>query len=59
MLAELTRKREIQKLKQTQLVHDLISTFFFPHAPELRSAFERIIAYVYLMTASYCLWFSF
>ncbi|KAI5123496.1 hypothetical protein M0805_008864 [Coniferiporia weirii] len=44
MLAELTRKREMQKQKQAQVIHEVISTVFFPHAPQLRNAFERIEA---------------
>ncbi|THH02990.1 hypothetical protein EW145_g6627 [Phellinidium pouzarii] len=42
MLAELTRKREMQKLRQAQVIHDVVSTVFFPHSQQLRIAFERI-----------------
>lgn len=44
MLAELTRKREMQKLKQAQIINEIVSNFIFPYAGELRLAFERIMA---------------
>ena len=44
MLAELVRKREKQKLKQAQILHDTISGVFFSHAIHLRQAFEKIVA---------------
>ncbi|KAH8110728.1 hypothetical protein DFH11DRAFT_1618277 [Phellopilus nigrolimitatus] len=43
MLADLVRKREAQKLKQVQAIHDVISTIFFPHSSHLRLAFEKIM----------------
>ena len=44
MLAELARKRELQKLKQAQIIHEIISNLVFPYVGELCSAFERIMA---------------
>ena len=46
MLAELTRKREAQKLKQTQVIQEAFAKILFEHVPHLRVAFETIIAYV-------------
>ncbi|KAJ7230518.1 bromodomain and PHD finger-containing protein 3, partial [Mycena pura] len=42
-LTELSRKRESRKLKQTELIHDVISCALFPHLVHLRSAFEKIM----------------
>ena len=44
MFAELTRKQEVQKLKQAQIIHEIISNLVFPYAGQLRFAFERIMA---------------
>ena len=44
MFAELTRKQEVQKLKQAQIIHEIISSLVFPYVGELCSAFERIMA---------------
>ena len=49
MFAELTRKQEVQKLKQAQIIHEIISSLVFPYVGELCSAFERIIAQVALI----------
>ncbi|KAJ7089735.1 PHD-zinc-finger like domain-containing protein [Mycena belliarum] len=43
-LTELSRKRESRKLKQAELIHDVLCAALFPHTPKLRAAFERIIA---------------
>lgn len=48
MLAELSRKREAQKLKQLQTIHDVLSSLFYPHLPQMRLVFEKIMAYVLL-----------
>lgn len=44
MLADFTRKREIQKLKQAQIIHEIVSNFIFPYAGELRLVFEKIMS---------------
>ncbi|KAJ6485818.1 bromodomain and PHD finger-containing protein 3 [Mycena sanguinolenta] len=44
-LTQLSRKRESRKLRQAELIHDFLSQALFPHAPKLRSAFERIQAF--------------
>ena len=44
MSAERTRKQEVQKLKQVQIIHEIISNLVFPYAGQLRFAFERIMA---------------
>ena len=46
MLAELAKKREQQKLKQAQVIQDVFSEFFLPHAKAMRIAFEKIMVYV-------------
>jgi NuA3 HAT complex component NTO1 len=51
MLAELTRKREAQKLKQAQVIQDVFSTALFPHGPQMRLAFETIMTFVLLLHA--------
>ncbi|KAJ7777292.1 bromodomain and PHD finger-containing protein 3 [Mycena metata] len=43
-LTQLSRKRETRKLKQAELIQDFLSRALFPHALQLRSAFERISA---------------
>ena len=43
-IAELTRTEELQKLKQAQIIHEIISNLVFPYAGQLRFAFERIMA---------------
>ena len=40
-LAELARKQELQKLKQVQIIHEIISNLVFPYAGELCTAFLR------------------
>ena len=47
MFAELTRKQEVQKLKQAQIIHEIISSLVFPYVGELCSAFERITRNLY------------
>lgn len=42
MLAELARKREKEKLRQAQLIKDLVDTFLFPYYGQLVVAFERV-----------------
>ncbi|KAI0047385.1 hypothetical protein FA95DRAFT_1589126 [Auriscalpium vulgare] len=42
-LAELTRKRESRKLKQMEIIHELLTTYIFPHESRLRFAFEKIM----------------
>ncbi|OCF39768.1 hypothetical protein I317_06430 [Kwoniella heveanensis CBS 569] len=44
MLAELTRKREKEKLRQVQVIKDVVDNFIFPHHGKLRVALERISA---------------
>ena len=39
MSAELTRKQEVQKLKQAQIIHETIFNLVFPYAGELCTAF--------------------
>jgi NuA3 HAT complex component NTO1 len=43
VLAELSRKRESRKLKQAEIVQDILSKYLFPHENPLRLAFERIM----------------
>ncbi|KAJ7027919.1 bromodomain and PHD finger-containing protein 3 [Mycena alexandri] len=43
-LTQLSRRRETRKLKQAQLIQEFLSRALFPHAPQLRSAFDRISA---------------
>jgi len=42
-LTELSRKRESRKLKQAEIIHQVLSRFLFPHEPPMRSAFEKIM----------------
>ncbi|KAK6904299.1 hypothetical protein I203_105109 [Kwoniella mangroviensis CBS 8507] len=44
MLAELVRKREKEKLRQVQLIKDVVDGFIFPYHGRLRVAFEKISA---------------
>nr|XP_019048061.1 hypothetical protein I302_04683 [Kwoniella bestiolae CBS 10118]OCF26991.1 hypothetical protein I302_04683 [Kwoniella bestiolae CBS 10118] len=44
MLAELVRKREKEKLRQVQVIKDVVDSFIFPHHGKLRVAFEKISA---------------
>jgi NuA3 HAT complex component NTO1 len=46
MLAELVRKREKEKLRQSQVIKDLVDTFIFPHYGKLRLTLEKISACV-------------
>ncbi|KAJ7156890.1 bromodomain and PHD finger-containing protein 3 [Mycena crocata] len=43
-LTELSRKRESRKLRQAELIHDILSQALFVHVPKLRAAFERIVS---------------
>ncbi|TDL26735.1 hypothetical protein BD410DRAFT_783848 [Rickenella mellea] len=42
MLAERVRKRELLKLKQAQLISDLLSNCLFPHEEKFEQAFDKI-----------------
>ncbi|OCF54561.1 hypothetical protein L486_08112 [Kwoniella mangroviensis CBS 10435] len=53
MLAELVRKREKEKLRQVQLIKDVVDGFIFPYHGRLRVAFEKISAQV-LPSSQYC-----
>lgn len=41
-LTEITRKRELRKSEQADLINDVLSHTLFPHEPALRLVFERI-----------------
>ncbi|KAF7309481.1 Bromodomain containing protein [Mycena indigotica] len=43
-LTELTRRRETRKLKQAELINEVIAQALFPHMPRLRAAFTKIVA---------------
>ena len=45
MLAEQVRKREAQKQKQVQIIHDLLNNTLFPHLPHLYTALDKIEQY--------------
>ena len=45
-LADLCKKREVKKLRQVEVIHDVLTHALFPHLNPLRLAFERIVAYV-------------
>lgn len=44
MLAELVRKREKEKLRQSQVIKDVVDTFIIPHYSKLRLTLEKISA---------------
>ncbi|WVN87938.1 uncharacterized protein L203_103135 [Cryptococcus depauperatus CBS 7841] len=44
MLAELVRKREKEKLRQVQVINDIVTNFIFPLSQKLRVILERIFA---------------
>lgn len=44
MLAELVRKREKEKLRQSQVIKDVVDTFIFPLYGKLRLTLEKILA---------------
>lgn len=44
MLSELVRKREREKLRQIEVIKDLVDDFIFPHNSKLRLALEKISA---------------
>ncbi|EAU90763.2 bromodomain and PHD finger-containing protein 3 [Coprinopsis cinerea okayama7 len=43
-LTQLTRLREMRKLRQTEIIHQILSTSLFPHEAALRMALEHIMA---------------
>ncbi|KAF9483021.1 hypothetical protein BDN70DRAFT_358633 [Pholiota conissans] len=45
VLTNLCRKREIRKLRQAEVIYEVLSEGLFPHYPALRLAFERIMAF--------------
>lgn len=52
MLAELTRKREKEKLRQAQVIKDIVDSFIFPYYGKLRLMLEKISAYVQSLCAA-------
>lgn len=50
-LADLSRKRESRKLRQAQIVHEVLSEIIFAHEAGLRMAFENIVASVHFSLA--------
>ncbi|KAJ8081889.1 hypothetical protein PM082_007735 [Marasmius tenuissimus] len=42
-LVELTRKREVKKRQQAELIQNILTSSLFPHESKLRFAFENII----------------
>ena len=44
MLAELVRKREKEKLRQVQVLKDMVDYFMFPMCGRLRLVLEKISA---------------
>ncbi|KAH9066917.1 PHD-zinc-finger like domain-containing protein [Lactarius vividus] len=44
-LADLSRKRESRKLRQAQIVQEILSEIIFAHEAGLRMAFENIVAF--------------
>ncbi|KAI9451944.1 hypothetical protein BJY52DRAFT_1295769 [Lactarius psammicola] len=44
-LADLSRKRESRKLRQAQIVQEILSEIIFTHEAGLRMAFENIVAF--------------
>jgi len=44
MLAELVRKREKEKLRQSQVIKDVVDTYIFPLYGKLRLTLEKILA---------------
>lgn len=44
MLADLVRKREKEKLRQVQVIKDVVDRFIFPYSERLRVILERISA---------------
>jgi NuA3 HAT complex component NTO1 len=44
MLAELVRKREREKLRQAQVIKDMVDGFIFPGYEQLRLTLEKISA---------------
>ena len=46
-LADLSRKRESRKLRQAQIVQEVLSEIIFAHEAGLRMAFENIVASVH------------
>jgi hypothetical protein len=50
-LADLGRKRESRKLRQAQIVQEILSEIIFAHEAGLRMAFENIVTSVYFSLA--------
>lgn len=48
MLTELSRKREREKLRQAQVIKDIVDSFLFPSEGKLRLTLEKVSAYVTL-----------
>jgi Bromodomain len=46
-LAELSRKRESRKLRQAQIVQEVLNQVVFTHEAGLRMAFENVVAFVH------------
>lgn len=42
MLAELVRKREREKLRQTQAIKNVLDDLFFPYDAAMRTALDKI-----------------
>lgn len=53
-LADLSRKRESRKLRQSQIVQEVLSEIIFAHEAGLRMAFENIVASVHISPAFRC-----
>ncbi len=50
-LADLSRKRESRKLRQAQIVQEILSEIIFAHEAGLRMTFENIVASVHFSYA--------
>ncbi|TXT09055.1 hypothetical protein VHUM_02529 [Vanrija humicola] len=44
LLAELVRKREKEKLRQAQVIKEVVDNFIFPHYAALRTTLEKVVA---------------
>lgn len=44
LLAELVRKREKEKLRQAQVIKEVVDNFIFPYYAALRSTLEKVVA---------------
>ena len=45
-LALLVKWRELRKLKQTEIIHQVLSSALYPHEAALRLALEKIMQWV-------------